>query len=449
MSSQPPGDHDQPEHQSRQDPPVSGTPAERREESPWEKWERENRPQPANPASPYADRGDGAPRGQQPNPYGESAPNQSPYGQQHPAPYGQGPYGQSPYSNSPYQGWVAPPKPGVIPLRPLGVGEILDGAFQACRKNPIATFGTAIIVTVISTFLVGLLSALIFSQIGVANIDETTMSSTLAFQMLGAASLVAVVSAILTALFSRVTEGLILIPVSRAILNRPTSFTQMFRIGGKRILPLLGFVLLTIVAYAIVITVFALIVAGILAGLGGAGALLVLPLALGFAVLMIWIGIKIAFAPPAIVLENAGVFAAIARSWTLIRGSWWRVFGITLLGAVIVMAITGIIQGLVNAILGLTTMPFSDPQAQFETLATFNIQQVISYLVVGIFSGIGSAFAAALVGLLYVDVRMRREGFEAVLIQEMENTSDLPGGTGVPSPETPGTSYGYRPTDNS
>src|SRR5262245_11015908 len=36
-------------------------------------------------------------------------------------------------------GWVPPPpapKPGVIPLRPLGVAELLDGAITAIRQYP-------------------------------------------------------------------------------------------------------------------------------------------------------------------------------------------------------------------------------------------------------------------------------------------------------------------------
>src|SRR5690349_3394741 len=42
------------------------------------------------------------------------------------------PYGQPLY--------VAPPKPGVIPLRPLQFGEILDGSFQTIRRNAAAMF---------------------------------------------------------------------------------------------------------------------------------------------------------------------------------------------------------------------------------------------------------------------------------------------------------------------
>ena len=36
------------------------------------------------------------------------------------------PYGQPRY--------VAPPKPGIVPLRPLMFGEIMDGSFQVIRR---------------------------------------------------------------------------------------------------------------------------------------------------------------------------------------------------------------------------------------------------------------------------------------------------------------------------
>src|SRR3984885_11885612 len=81
--------------------------------------------------------------GQQP--YGQQPYGQQPYGQQPgygQQPYGQPGYGLPQYGGSPYGQWTPPaPKPGVIPLRPLSVGEILDGAFTAVRRNPKATLG--------------------------------------------------------------------------------------------------------------------------------------------------------------------------------------------------------------------------------------------------------------------------------------------------------------------
>src|SRR5262245_47192942 len=44
-------------------------------------------------------------------------------------------------------------KPGVIPLRPLSVGEILDGAVTTMRRHPALVFGIAALVAVISAAL--------------------------------------------------------------------------------------------------------------------------------------------------------------------------------------------------------------------------------------------------------------------------------------------------------
>jgi hypothetical protein len=52
-------------------------------------------------------------------------------------------------------GWGIPqaPKPGIIPLRPLGVGEILDGAFAVVRRYPAATLGlSAAVMLVVESF---------------------------------------------------------------------------------------------------------------------------------------------------------------------------------------------------------------------------------------------------------------------------------------------------------
>src|ERR1700733_2453673 len=81
--------------------------------------------------------------------YGQPGPGQP--GSRRPAPgppgYGQPPPGQWPrYSE-------AAPKPGVIPLRPLGVGEILDGAFASIRRNPKAVLGLAAVVMTIAAVI--------------------------------------------------------------------------------------------------------------------------------------------------------------------------------------------------------------------------------------------------------------------------------------------------------
>jgi hypothetical protein len=45
----------------------------------------------------------------------------------------------------------------------------------------------------------------------------------------------------------------------------------------------------------------------------------------------LWIVIGLALVPAAAAAESLGPVAACRRSWQLVRGSWWRVFGLTLL----------------------------------------------------------------------------------------------------------------------
>src|SRR3954468_24972311 len=87
-------------------------------------------------------------------------------------PTGSGSDGAAPGSTTPPPGWSTeqpvptpaatdgwgapyapppPPRPGIVPLPPLGVGEILDGAFAAIRRYPKPTLGFAACVMLIVT----------------------------------------------------------------------------------------------------------------------------------------------------------------------------------------------------------------------------------------------------------------------------------------------------------
>src|SRR6185369_7614202 len=50
----------------------------------------------------------------------------------------------------PIQPALAAHKPGAIPLRPLVLGDIFDGAFRIIRYNPKATVGAAVLVSAVA-----------------------------------------------------------------------------------------------------------------------------------------------------------------------------------------------------------------------------------------------------------------------------------------------------------
>jgi hypothetical protein len=54
---------------------------------------------------------------------------------------------------------------------------------------------------------------------------------------------------------------------------------------------------------------------------------------------------------PVTVLERPGVFAAFGRSWQLVRGNGWQVFGVILIFFLIFIAV-GIVLGVIGAVLG-------------------------------------------------------------------------------------------------
>ncbi len=64
-------------------------------------------------------------------------------------------------------GWGGPPpaaKPGVIPLRPLGVGEILDGAVSTMRTYWRTVLGISLTVAVLTEIVVVLLQGLVLDD---------------------------------------------------------------------------------------------------------------------------------------------------------------------------------------------------------------------------------------------------------------------------------------------
>lgn len=395
-------------------------------------------PQPPQPPSPSPSQ---APQQQPPVPL----PPQPQWGQ-----YAQPQQNQQQGFNQPgYNYYVAPPKPGVIPLRPLRLGEVLDGAFQAARHNGQAMFGSALIFQFITSALTLLVVLVGFGQLGLSILGGTFLQSepteaelttlfTTALQVFGA---LAVVS-FLSALAQMVLQGALVIPVLRAVLNRKTSFADMWRLARPRVGTLILLSLLYAAAALVAAALFFGILIGMLFAVGGrngpggnlASVGLALLLTLPFLAAGIWIGTKVLVAPAAIVVEDIGVMAAIKRSWRLTTANWWRTFGITALAAIIASVIGGIISTPVSLFLGFL-MPVMNPNPTPEQLLTQTvIAQVISAFIGALVGAITLAFQSGVMSLIYVDLRMRRDGFDVLLLKESEEGKDDGGIPGRSAP---------------
>lgn len=382
-------------------------------------------------------------------PYGHGPYGQGPYSG---APYGQTPYGQSPYG-SPYGQWVPPaPKPGIIPLRPLTVGEILDGAFTALRRNPSATLGlSAMVMTVYG--VISAVATLIVTHL-VANVPVGDQGSTLTSAQARHFAEVGLplygITLVVSFLADAILTGMLTAVVGHAVLGRQIGIGEAWRTARRRFWTIIGSTLLTglvilgvLICGVIVIAIGAAFIAGHVAAagvplivIGIAGAL--------FLVVMFWV--RFSLAAPAVVLEWQGPGASLSRSWRLTRKSSWRVFGILVLTEVIVVIATGVLDvpfAVISAIIG----HGSNGPVIFGSSGIGSTSPSVAVILITAVGGIvaGSVTRPVLAGarsLLYVDLRMRREGLDIVL-QSASNQQGR-GQEGSPAPEF-GSLWGTTP----
>lgn len=365
--------------------------------------------------------------------------------------YGTASYGTAPYGAGP--GYVLPPKPGVIPLRPLGLGEILDGAFQAARRNGKAMFGSSLLVQAAVAILSGLVllaslgSGLDFLALSRGRMTEEQVMS-LGLGMLGLFAGLFVVS-LLSAMSSLVLQGVLVIPVARAVLNRHTGFGQMWKLARRRLGSLILLTLLYFAAILVAYVVIAVAAIALILWLGRDSVGPAILVGLVFLAAAVWVAIKLTIAPAALMLEDIGVFAAIRRSWQLTSRNWWRTFGITILAAIIVGVITQVVNTPVSFAVGAVSGLIAPHASASQQVSAMVLAAVISYVLSSLVAAVGYAFQSGVMALIYVDLRMRRDGLDVQLMRENESGID-DGGIPGRSPAVPGPGYpgdyrgGYR-----
>ncbi|MBB6403902.1 hypothetical protein [Arthrobacter sp. AZCC_0090] len=330
------------------------------------------------------------------------------------------PYGQPRY--------VAPPKPGIVPLRPLLFGEIMDGGFQTIRRNAKTMFGSALVVQAITNALSGVTT---LGMLGIAQPPVggfTTQSEAMQYlgPILGALAGILGIS-MLALVLSSILQGVMAIPVARSALNRRTGFKQMWSLARSRIWSLVGFGFLVLAGSLLFFVALFVLAALILTGLGPVGLLLVLPLGFGAVVAYVWVRTKLLVSPSAITIEELGVFAGLRRSWTLTARNWWRVFGITLLVGFMVGVIAQVIQIPFSLASGGLTAVFSPHPSAEQVTTTTVVLLVISLVVAALVGAVGFAFQTSVAALIYMDLRMRRDGLDVELLRLLETGEDPDG----------------------
>jgi hypothetical protein len=305
-------------------------------------------------------------------------------------------------------GYAAAPqafKPGVIPLRPLTLTDILNGAVAYIRANPKATLGLTTVVVVFAQIVslvlqVGPLA--VTGELGVLGGEEASTAAALG------SSASSIAGAITTMLSSILLSGMLTVVVGRAVFGTGITIEEAWRRVRGRLLALLGFSLMWLLGIVIVVAVVVVVITFVATMSGVAAFVLAIPLGLGVAALVVYLWTVLSFAPPLIVLERLGVFPAISRSVRLVKNDFWRVLGIKLLATIVATVVAAAV-----------TIPFSvgGQLLLLGTKSTTTLLIALALIAVGGAIGqiITEPFSAGAVVLLYTDRRIRAEAFDLVL----------------------------------
>ena len=294
-------------------------------------------------------------------------------------------------------------KPGIIPLRPLSLSDIFNGAAAYIRTNIRATLGLTAIV-VVSTEIVSLIAAVgplaAAGRLRTAPPEELTGGDVVAWLL--SAGLTVIVGWLAGVLLS----GMLTVVVGRAVFGSTIGPGETWAKVRGRLPALIGLVALESVALILLSGLVGLIIAAIgAAGSSAAAVLIGLPLVLVSIATVVYFYTMLSFAPVLIVLERLPVIDAITRSFTLVRNSFWRVLAIRVLTWVVVVLVAGAVAAPFNFIGHLLIGP-SGPS-------------LIGAIVGAVGSAIGriitAPFSAGVVVLLYTDRRIRAEAFDLVL----------------------------------
>lgn len=303
----------------------------------------------------------------------------------------------------------------MVPLRPLGLGEILDGAVQTMRHNPRVMFGLSALVSGVAAVVSTVLLLLGTTQLLATDLSAPGLSSADVAAAVSSGVVGFLVPAVLQFFALAVLNGILIIAVSEAVIGRRPGVSEVLhRVGWRGVARLL---LLTLLTTAIGLLAFAVVAVPVVllyllaVPAGAVATVIALPLLLAIALTLM---AKLAFAAPALLLEELAVVAALRRSWRLVVGSFWRVLGIMLLSAAISWAASGLLQ-LPFSLLGQLVSIAVTGGADASPSLAFSVSTAIANLGSVLGSAVVAPFSAGVVSLLYIDLRIRREGLDVAL----------------------------------
>lgn len=219
-----------------------------------------------------------------------------------------------------------------IPLRPLGFGEIVDGALQLYRRD----FGLYYLIALLAAVPGYILMLVTGADAAMLAADPVADAA-----LLAEAGLVL----LLTAVIAWVGTVAVAVAMAERIEERSVSVARSYRETLRHLPSAAGATLLAFVLFGFVAGVFALGGVAVMLSLAASGNVALTlfgtlgVFAVGAAITLFWLAATFAILP-AVVIERRGVIGALQRSLSLCRGGWLRVIGIMIVASIINLAPT-------------------------------------------------------------------------------------------------------------
>jgi hypothetical protein len=153
--------------------------------------------------------------------------------------------------------------------------------------------------------------------------------------------------------------------------------------------------------------------------------LLTLALIAGFIALILpgfWLFVCFAVAIPALLFEELGPAQALGRSFRLVQGRWWATFAALFVMLVLLLVIVIVVTGTIVA----AVLSDSDNEV---------LGAILTAIAAILVTALAYPLQAAVVTLIYFDLRVRKEGFDLQLLAERMGTERVPEVGGAPPAE--------------
>jgi hypothetical protein len=315
--------------------------------------------------------------------------------------------------------WTPPPgmlgaahKPGAMPLRPLGLGDMYDAAFRVIRFNPKATVGSSVLVAAVTMTIPIAVTAVLTATVDVT-LDETGSPDTAsALGFAGSFGSLAV-GLVLFVFGSLLVTGMVAHVVAAAAIGRRLTLGEAWAATRGKRWRLVGLAVLLWLGFLLALALY--VVAWIVVAMNAPGELVVawgvvtVPAYVAF---MAWFWVRVYYLPvPVLMLEDVGVLGAVARGFALTRRQFWRTLGIALLTAVVVGIASNVLAFPISMVGQVGSVVVGGRYALLILIVSQALAQVVS-------AAFATPFTSAVTSLQYLDQRMRKEAYDVELMRQ-------------------------------